>query len=428
MPGNRILELQQKRDAVVTKAADLLKTATTRGGPLTPEETTQYDAMFSEIGQYRATIDRETQQASIDSLIAERRQAVKDETGKPIDEQREAFSSWMRGGIAYVPDELRSLLVPGSQFASNFQLEQRAGLPQSELTGNVGGYVVPQGFYAQIQAALKFFGGMDDAGCSVLNTAMGNDLPVPTSNDTSITAIELGESSPAQVQEVSFGQVILKAYKYTSQIILAPLELLQDAGVDIEAYFTNVIVTRFGRIRNKRFTTGSGTNQPRGVLLDSVAGKTGLNGQGTGLLYDDLVDLKYSVNRAYRKNARFMCNDNTLKTILKIVDDNHRPLILDYLQTLAAGEPEAILGQRLVNNDDMPDLGTTGSPAVGNQAIAYGDFSNYWQRNVMAMLLMRLVERYAELGQVGFLAFMRFDGRMVDAGTHPVKAYVCPTS
>jgi hypothetical protein len=34
---------------------------------------------------------------------------------------------------------------------------------------------------------------------------------------------------------------------------------------------------------------------------------------------------------------------------------------------------------------------------------------------------LRLNERYADFGQVGFIAFMRIDGNLVDAGTHPIR-------
>jgi hypothetical protein len=37
--------------------------------------------------------------------------------------------------------------------------------------------------------------------------------------------------------------------------------------------------------------------------------------------------------------------------------------------------------------------------------------------------VLRLTERYADYLQVGFLAFSRHDGVLVDAGTHPVAYY-----
>ena len=42
-------------------------------------------------------------------------------------------------------------------------------------------------------------------------------------------------------------------------------------------------------------------------------------------------------------------------------------------------------------------------------------------RDVADIRLRRLEERYADVDQVGFVAFMRGDGVLLDAGTHPVK-------
>jgi HK97 family phage major capsid protein len=51
----------------------------------------------------------------------------------------------------------------------------------------------------------------------------------------------------------------------------------------------------------------------------------------------------------------------------------------------------------------------------------YGALSKYQIRDVRDITLVRLDERYAELGVVAFLAFSRHDGDLLDAGTHPVK-------
>ena len=37
--------------------------------------------------------------------------------------------------------------------------------------------------------------------------------------------------------------------------------------------------------------------------------------------------------------------------------------------------------------------------------------------------VLRLVERYADYLQVGYIGFLRADGNLVDAGTHPIAAF-----
>jgi HK97 family phage major capsid protein len=62
-------------------------------------------------------------------------------------------------------------------------------------------------------------------------------------------------------------------------------------------------------------------------------------------------------------------------------------------------------------------------PGLGPSAktIAFGDFNNYFIRCVVGTQVKRLTERYADFNQVGFLAFQRWDGQLVDAGTHPIR-------
>jgi HK97 family phage major capsid protein len=415
--ANQILELKQKRTAAIGKASEILKRAAADSNrALTVEEQTEWDGHVNEATRYKETLDREERMAAMDTAIQETRGRAQEDTGIGAEEQAEIFRSWIRHGIDGVEPDRRSLLIRGSGTAYDFHAPQLRAA-QSELTNNLGGYVVPQGFFAEVQEALKFYEGVMEAGPTVINTSMGNDLPIPTSDDTNNEGQILAESSPETTLAIPFDQVTMKAYKYSSRLILVPLELLQDSGVDIQAFIVKRLAERLGRILNRHFTLGTGVSQPRGVTLDATQGKVGANGQTASIIYDDLIDLKYSVNRSYRTNAKWMMADSVLTAILKLHDSNNRPLILDYLQTLQAGEPEKILGQQIVINGHMPDMG------VSVKSILYGDFSTYWVRRVMSMLLMRLVERFAEAGQVGFLAFMRADGRMVDAGTHPIKYY-----
>ncbi len=417
---NPILELQQKRAAVVGQAAALVILATNEKRAMSGDEISKYDAFIAEAETFRETIKRVEMQAAVNQTLGEQRAQIKEKTGVSADEQVEVFRTFLRFGPSAVPADKRSNLIPGNQYAPNFrasEMPEEFRAAQSELTGALGGYVVPQGFYPEVQTALKYYNGVIQAGPTQITTSMGNDLPIPTSNDTANEGQILGESSPETSLEVPFNQVIMKAFKYSTRLILVPIELLQDSGVDIQAYIVKQLGIRLGRITNRHFTVGTGTGQPRGLVIDSVLGKTGASGQTSTIIYDDLVDLKYSVDRAYRQNGKWMMNDTTLSIILKLKDTNGRPLILDYLQTLQAGEPEKILGQQLVVNPFIADMG------VSAKSIVYGDFSAYWVRWVMSLMMMRLVERYADAGQVAFLGFMRADGRMVDAGTHPLKYY-----
>jgi HK97 family phage major capsid protein len=80
-------------------------------------------------------------------------------------------------------------------------------------------------------------------------------------------------------------------------------------------------------------------------------------------------------------------------------------------------EPDTINGYPYVINQDVASM------SANAKSILFGDFSKYKIRRVMDTTVLRLTERYAEFGQVGFIAFSRADGNLIDAGTHPVAYY-----
>jgi HK97 family phage major capsid protein len=60
------------------------------------------------------------------------------------------------------------------------------------------------------------------------------------------------------------------------------------------------------------------------------------------------------------------------------------------------------------------------SVTATKNTVLFGDFSKYIVRKVKDFSVLRLDERYAEIGQVAFLAFSRVDGQLVDAGSRPI--------
>jgi HK97 family phage major capsid protein len=288
-------------------------------------------------------------------------------------------------------------------------------------TGSQGGYVIPQGFSGQLEEAMKFYGGML-AAASTFDTETGNPLPWPTINDTNNnTGRILGQNAQVNQIDVVFGQVNFNSYIFTSDICLVPLALLQDSFFDLNAELAKMLGIRLGRILNTKLTVGagSGSSEPNGVVTAATLGKTGIVGQTTSVIYDDLVDLEHAVDPLYRPAGKFMFSDTTLKVIKKLKDSQNRPLWQPALTaSFGAGAMPSILDHPYVINSDMATM------AANAKSILFGDFSKYKVRRVAGgTSVMRLVERYADYLQVGFTAFLRADGNLIDAGTHPIAFY-----
>jgi HK97 family phage major capsid protein len=317
-----------------------------------------------------------------------------------------AFLRYLRGGMENLNGEQRELLM--AEFRD-----------LGVSTGGAGGYTVPQGFYGQIVEAMKQFGAMlDPALVTMLPTGTGNDLPIPTSNDTAQTGEQLDENTAAADQANTFGQKTLKAWMFSSKTVYCSLQLLQDSAFPIESYLAGLLGRRLGRIMNSKFTTGAGTTTPEGVVVGSTLGKTGAAGQVATIIYDDIVDLVYSVDPAYRAASSFMCADTTIKVLRKLKDSQGRPL---WEPSLTAGDPDVLFGYPVKSNNDMA------TPAASAKSLIFGDFKNYFVRLVGQVQMVRIEKNIDKL-QVGFLGYQRADGQLINAGTNPIKHYIHPAA
>lgn len=327
-----------------------------------------------------------------------------------------AFGSFIRRGMGAMSDEDRGVLQSRFNSLPEDNPEVR---DLSAITGTAGGFTVPTGFLAQIDRAMKDFSGVLQTRAQVITTDAGNDLPWPTINDTANEGEQVDENTAVGGQDIAFGQITAKAYLFSSKLVLLPLTLMQDTGIDLEGLLASLLAERLGRIANRRLTSGTGANQPQGVVTGSTLGVTAAG--ASAITYDETIDLQHSIDPAYRGDAEYMFHDDALKLFRKLKDSDGRPIWMPAANaSMANGAPG------LLNNSPYRINMHMDSPATGKKSVLYGDFSKYKVRRVKSITLVRLAERYAEKMQIGFFAFMRMDGRLSNAGTNPLKHLVHP--
>lgn len=326
---------------------------------------------------------------------------------------RRAYRMYLRVGVGEMPQEERQILMRKHQ--TSFE-----GRDLSGLTGGAGGFVCPPENLQAIDVAMKDYSGVLQSRVKVIPTTTGNDLPFPTVSDVNNTGKQVEESEAlTTATNPSFGMTTLKAYLFSTDLILVPLALLQDAAIDVESTLNDMIAERLGRITNQRWTTGTGANQPQGIV---TAAALGVTAAGTSAItYDETIDLEHSVDPAYRAQAEYMFHDNCLKLLRKLKDSDGRPI---WMPSAAAGMANGAPG--LLNNRPYHINQNMDSPATGKKSMIFGDCSKYKIRKVKAITLVRLTERYAEKMQIGFFGFMRCDGRSVDASGAALKYLVHP--
>lgn len=406
MSLDKIKQLREERAKLVADAQAILKQE-----KMSAEDEKKFDAIMADVDAKKVELDRFERVLNVERELSQRveqRAGIEGVTlgdRKLKDEEEVAiFHRWMVGGMEALDQDARQVMARRST-----PLIQAA----QSTTGSAGGFMIPQGFSDRLEVALKFYSGMLQ-NAEVIETDSGNDVPWPTVNDTAQVGAILGENATITAQDATFASVTLKAYMYTSKLIAVSWQLMQDAAFSVENVVADISGERLGRIWNTHFTTGTGTGQPNGVVTAAALGKTGTTGQTASVIYDDLIDLIYSVDRAYRQGGKFMMNDASIKVVRKLKDSQGLPL---WQTSVQSGEPDQLLGYPVVPNNDVATM------AANAKSILFGDFRKYKIRRVRGGSLVRLNERYADALQVGFFLFGRVDGNLIDAGTNPIKYY-----
>lgn len=417
-------ELRQRRASLWEQAKSLHELAAKEKRDMTAEEKEQWDRINAEIDSLGETIQRMERIAAIDAEM----ERTDEPTARPTiilpeSEEREsilpndkeyarAFNSYLRRGMSGMPADHRALVQ--TYYGATDVRALGVG------TASAGGALVPEDFYRRIVEAMKAFGGMRQranlpGGPTIITTSSGAPMPIPSVDDTGNTGAILAEGSAVTEQDITFAVKTLGAYVYTSKLVRVSVQLLQDSAFNLDAWLPTKLGERIGRAVNAHYTNGTGTDQPEGILAGAGLGVSGSS--ATTVTYDELVELEHSIDPAYRlTGAQWMFNDATLAAIKALTDNDGRPL---WLPGLNVGAPDTILGYPYVINQDVPAIGASA------KSILFGNFSYYFIRDVVDVRVLRLDERYAEYLQVGFLAFMRTDGKFVNpsgtAAGSPIK-------
>lgn len=323
-------------------------------------------------------------------------------------------------------------------------------------TGYDAGYMIPQGFWHNLQIALKAYGGLLPY-IQLLQTDNGQPMPWPTVDPTSIVGRyiteqnQLGFGGDSNGTDYQFGQGMLNAWTIVSGVILASIQLINDSAFDVDGFVNDRIGESIGRKVAAELHSGSGSSAilgietalnarghqaspgMGGVYLSGTAtnwsataasyawsmyqkaagtGDTSLVKLANGLIgFDDILGMIMTVDPAYRKSGRatFVCNDLTLAMLRTITDAMGRPI---WSPNVVPDQPDTLYGYPVIIDQNTSAVSTTASTAGG---LLFGDFKVAMVgRQVNGATMLRLTERYADYLQVGYLGYVRMDARSND--------------
>ncbi|USX25789.1 phage major capsid protein [Oxalobacteraceae bacterium OTU3CINTB1] len=390
------MTIQQLREMIANLATQSQNLLANKGdAKWSPEDQAKFDGFVSEINAAKVQIKNIETMRELEADQFFNVNPAKKEDGVQVD------------ALVAVALYLRN----GTNVTNEQAIQIRNAM--STTTSAEGGYTVPAEIATMVIDRLKAYGGMREV-ATILTTAGGNAMNWPTSDGTGEVGSIVGQNQPAPTGDVTFGTVALNPFYYTSNQIALPLELIQDSAIDVIAFVVNRLATRIARIQNTHFTTGAGTTLPDGIIPRAGVGKVGATGQTVTVTYDDLVDLKHAVNRAYRSNAKYMMADASVATVSKLKDTTGRPI---WAPAITQDAPDMLNGFPVAINDDVPVMGANA------KSIAFGDLSQYTIRDVANTTAMRRFDdsAFALKNQVGFCGWTRSGGNLLEPAA--VKVY-----
>jgi HK97 family phage major capsid protein len=192
--------------------------------------------------------------------------------------------------------------------------------------------------------------------------------------------------------------------------------------------FERAIALRFARGISPYLISGTGVGQPLGLIPGALAANakvivasgsaanTGGSETGaTSIGSADLYKTFHALNRAYRADAVWAMNDDTLLAIDSLIDKMGRPIL-----NIRDGIPY-LLSKRVVVCPSVPSIGAAANPVV------FYSPTYFVQRKIISSPYLRLFREAPGLIESGLIAaeaFQRTDSAFLSANSSYVPAAV----
>jgi HK97 family phage major capsid protein len=392
----QFIEQQMAQRATAWEAAKkILDVATAEKRDLTAEETQTYDKISKELEDRQATIEKmradEARELRLDAATREMADQVRPVADAPRAARTDAevIRSMAKGEIRSHSFEKRDLV------------KTQTGAP------------VPTSFYDQVIMLARHVGPMLQTS-TVLNTAGGENLQIPSLAQYSTAAITSEGTAISESDPVFNSFVTLSAYKFSFLVQLST-ELIEDSGVDILSFLADQVGNELGFRVNASLTTGTGSSQPNGIVTASSLGVTGATAVTGAFTADNLISLVYSVDTAGRRLAGsgFQMNASSIAKMRSLKDTAGNFV---FSPALNADAQDLLLGYPVFENPGMASTGTA------NKSVIFGHLPSYFVRQVGGIKLDRSDDFAFNAGLVTFRATMRVDGNLPQ--TSHVKHFI----
>ncbi len=232
-----------------------------------------------------------------------------------------------------------------------------------------GGYLVPVTVSSRI--IKKVYETSNLRALATVESIGGKELEIPRDEGEFGNGGWVGETTaPSETSTSQLGSTKIFAHEMFAEPRVTQ-NMIEDAGLDIEAWVANKVGEKMGRIEATAFFTGSGTNQPRGLLTYGSGTTNGtieqiVSGGANALTADAFYNLVFALKDFYTTNANFLMKRTTVRDVMKLKDGQGN--YLWQMGDIRGGQPATVLSFPVVRCEDMPTV------AASSLSVAFGDF------------------------------------------------------
>lgn len=391
--------LNEARLKDVADSRAVLDAAAADNRDLTPEETAQYEKFNADISSRGEQIDsivKAEERAALAEAFRAPHQAVLAASGEnratlEWGEEFRSIGKEMRGDSHFIEARYSEGFTPRNVLLP-------AGSPESRAALVTSGDTVPvtfADFVAIYQRTLNPTYGL----ARVIRSSSGENLTIPRLT-TDSTAYKPGEGTAITESEPTLSSVTLSVLAYKG-LAYASQELVQDNAVGLEDLIAFSAGRSIGLLAGVDFTTGT-----HGFITDGTnAGTASTPGFVTS---DDLITLFYSLAQPYRNSPRaaWQMSNSAIQAVRKFKSTTNEYI---WEPSLAAGEPDTLLGRAVYENPAMAAL------ASASKSVAFGDWSAYIIKEVVPMRVAASQDFLFSTDQVAYKTVWRAGGVLPDA-------------
>ena len=230
---------------------------------------------------------------------------------------------------------------------------------------------------------------------------VGGDLVFPVYDESSDTGAALVEDMTELTESAGkFTSIKLENY-IVGALKLISKSLVNRSDFDLVGFVTKKVAENIAAFLENALLNGAASK------YEGVFATTNLvtAASATAITADELIDVQMTVPQMLQKNACWIMNKATFKTLRKLKDSDGNYLLN---KDLTGGFGWALLGKPVYISENAPAI------AAGKTAVVYGDMSGLYVKFAKDMEIQVLREKYATKYAIGVVGYVEFDAKIVE--------------